>query len=78
MENNFWIEVTAVMGRTIPTKGNTAELVLTVLHRNFLGVDEFLGRLVLPLSQFDHNDKESTGHSVGRWPLSLWSSVLRL
>jgi len=41
----------------IPSKGNTAEIVLTVLHRNFLGVDEFLGRLALPLSDFDHNEK---------------------
>ena len=41
----------------IPTKGNTAEIVLTVLHRNFLGVDEFLGRVPLPLSNFDHHEK---------------------
>jgi len=42
---------------TIPNKGNTAEIVLTVLHRNFLGVDEFLGRVSLPLSDFDHHEK---------------------
>jgi len=42
---------------TIPNKGNTAEVVLTVLHRNFLGVDEFLGRVGLPLSDFDHHEK---------------------
>ena len=47
----FWTVVTGVVGRTIPTKGNTAELVLTVLHRNFLGVDEFLGQATLPLNQ---------------------------
>merc|ERR1712198_516677 len=41
----------------IPSKGNTAEVVLTVLHRNFLGVDEFLGRAALPLSNYDHNEK---------------------
>ena len=41
----------------IPDKGNKAEITLTVLHRNFLGVDEFLGRVSLPLSGFDHQDK---------------------
>ena len=43
--------------RGIPNKGNTAEITLTVLHRNFLGVDEFLGRVSLPLSGFDHHEK---------------------
>jgi len=38
---------------SIPTQGNTAELSLTVLHRNFLGVDEFLGQISLPLKEFD-------------------------
>jgi len=37
----------------IPTQGNTAEIVLTALHQNFIGVDEFLGMVVLPLSSFD-------------------------
>lgn len=37
----------------IPQQGNTAEVVLTVLHRNFLGVDEFLGMINIPLSTFD-------------------------
>ncbi|KAK0168389.1 hypothetical protein PV327_002195 [Microctonus hyperodae] len=37
----------------IPTQGNTAEIVLTALHRNFLGVDEFLGTVGIPLSSFD-------------------------
>ncbi|XP_050450346.1 rab11 family-interacting protein 2 [Cataglyphis hispanica] len=37
----------------IPEQGNTAEIVLTVLHRNFLGVDEFLGTVSVPLSSFD-------------------------
>lgn len=27
--------------------------MLTVLHRNFIGVDEFLGRINIPLSEFD-------------------------
>lgn len=39
--------------RPIPDQGNTAEIVLTVLHRNFLGVDEFLGRVNIPLAEFD-------------------------
>ena len=30
----------------IPGQGNTAEVVLTALHRNLLGVDQFLGRFV--------------------------------
>ncbi|KAL0102118.1 hypothetical protein PUN28_018571 [Cardiocondyla obscurior] len=37
----------------IPEQGNTAEIVLTALHRNFLGVDEFLGTASIPLSSFD-------------------------
>lgn len=39
--------------RPIPDQGNTAEVILTVLHRNFFGVDEFLGRVAIPLSDFD-------------------------
>ncbi|XP_037091214.1 rab11 family-interacting protein 5-like [Pollicipes pollicipes] len=38
---------------TIPSQGNTAEIKLQVLHRNFLGVDEFLGLTTIPLSDFD-------------------------
>ncbi|XP_012521544.1 rab11 family-interacting protein 2 [Monomorium pharaonis] len=37
----------------IPEQGNTAEIILTALHRNFLGVDEFLGTVNIPLSSFD-------------------------
>lgn len=37
----------------IPEQGNTAEIILTALHRNFLGVDEFLGTISIPLSSFD-------------------------
>ncbi|KAK8736815.1 hypothetical protein OTU49_004655 [Cherax quadricarinatus] len=37
----------------IPTHGNTAALSLTVYHRNALGLDEFLGQVQLPLSEFD-------------------------
>ncbi|XP_043236812.1 rab11 family-interacting protein 2-like [Amphibalanus amphitrite] len=38
---------------TIPSQGNTAEIRLQVLHRNFLGVDEFLGQTSIPLADFD-------------------------
>ncbi|XP_076260978.1 rab11 interacting protein isoform X1 [Rhynchophorus ferrugineus] len=37
----------------IPDQGNTAEIVLTALHHNFVGVDEFLGRAVIPLNTLD-------------------------
>ncbi|KAK6639619.1 hypothetical protein RUM43_007892 [Polyplax serrata] len=37
----------------IPHSGNTASIVLTVLHRNGLGIDEFLGQVDIPLSSFD-------------------------
>lgn len=37
----------------IPTHGNRAELVLTALHHNSLGIDEFLGQVVLPLNEMD-------------------------
>lgn len=39
--------------RAIPSHGNTASLKLTVFHRNALGLDEFLGQIELPLSEFD-------------------------
>lgn len=37
----------------IPNIGNTASIVLTVLHRNNLGLDEFLGCTSIPLASFD-------------------------
>uniref|UniRef100_A0A182M9W3 FIP-RBD domain-containing protein n=1 Tax=Anopheles culicifacies TaxID=139723 RepID=A0A182M9W3_9DIPT len=37
----------------IPTQGNQAQLVLTALHHNSVGMDEFLGRVVLPLNEMD-------------------------
>ncbi|XP_018578954.1 rab11 family-interacting protein 2 isoform X2 [Anoplophora glabripennis] len=37
----------------IPDQGNTAEIILTALHHNFLGVDEFLGRVAIPLNSLD-------------------------
>lgn len=41
----------------IPDQGNTAEIVLTAYHRNFLGVDEFLGRTVIPLNTLDFYER---------------------
>ncbi|XP_034949133.1 rab11 family-interacting protein 2 [Chelonus insularis] len=49
-ENVEWHEECELQ---IPSQGNTAEIVLTALHRNFLGVDEFLGMVCIPLSSFD-------------------------
>ncbi|CAH1153387.1 unnamed protein product [Phaedon cochleariae] len=37
----------------IPDQGNTAEIVLTALHHNYLGIDEFLGRVAIPLNSLD-------------------------
>lgn len=37
----------------IPDQGNTAEIVLTALHHNYLGIDEFLGRAIIPLNTLD-------------------------
>ncbi|XP_053678091.1 rab11 family-interacting protein 5 [Anopheles nili] len=37
----------------IPTQGNQAQLVLTALHHNSVGMDEFLGRIVLPLNEME-------------------------
>ncbi|KAI4498912.1 hypothetical protein M0802_006087 [Mischocyttarus mexicanus] len=41
----------------IPEHGNTAEIILTALHRNFLGVDEFLGTISIPLASFDFYER---------------------
>ncbi|KAL0269773.1 UNVERIFIED_CONTAM: hypothetical protein PYX00_007395 [Menopon gallinae] len=41
----------------IPKVGNTANIVLTALHRNSLGIDEFLGTVSIPLSSFDVYDR---------------------
>ncbi|XP_008193422.1 rab11 family-interacting protein 1 isoform X2 [Tribolium castaneum] len=37
----------------IPDQGNTAEIILTALHHNGFGVDEFLGRVAIPLNTLD-------------------------
>ncbi|KAH8395188.1 hypothetical protein KR222_006724, partial [Zaprionus bogoriensis] len=41
----------------IPDQGNRAELTLTCLHRNNLGIDEFLGQATLPLKHMDVYDR---------------------
>lgn len=45
--------ILAFQNRTIPERGNRAELILTCLHRNNLGMDEFLGQVTLPLNEMD-------------------------
>ena len=43
-----------IIAREIPVdEGNKAEVTVTLLHQNFIGVDEFLGRIALPLVDFD-------------------------
>ncbi|XP_073834062.1 rab11 interacting protein isoform X2 [Musca autumnalis] len=44
----------------IPDQGNRAELVLTCLHHNSLGIDEFLGQVTLPLNDMDPYDRPRT------------------
>lgn len=41
----------------IPNQGNTASIVLTVLTHNFLGVDNFLGCVTIPLAELDFYDR---------------------
>ena len=45
------------VSRSIPQYGNRSEILLKVLHRNFMGGDEFLGQLTLPLQDFDVYEK---------------------
>ncbi|VVC38065.1 Rab-binding domain FIP-RBD,C2 domain [Cinara cedri] len=45
-----WHEVCELQ---IPKQGNTAELILSILHRNFLGLDQFLGQVSIPLADID-------------------------
>ena len=54
------LKLNSVFFRAIPQQGNTAEVVLTALHRNFLGVDEFLGVVSLPLRDFDVYERPKT------------------
>ena len=57
---NHRIRLTLSVFRSIPNQGNTADIQLTVLHRNFLGVDEFLGQVSLPLRDFDVYERPKT------------------
>ena len=43
--------------RQIPQYGNRSEVTLKVLHRSYLGGDEFLGHVSLPLQDFDVYEK---------------------
>lgn len=45
------------LSSAIPSQGNRAELVLTVLHRNNFGLDEFLGQVTLPLNEMDQFER---------------------
>ncbi|CAD6222991.1 GSCOCG00005339001-RA-CDS [Cotesia congregata] len=65
-ENVEWHEECELQ---IPSQGNTAEIVLTALHRNFLGVDEFLGMVTVPLSSFDVYERpRNRWYSLGSKP----------
>ncbi|XP_008554235.1 rab11 family-interacting protein 2 [Microplitis demolitor] len=65
-ENVEWHEECELQ---IPSQGNTAEIVLTALHRNFLGVDEFLGMVSVPLSSFDVYERpRNRWYSLGSKP----------
>jgi len=46
---------------SIPEQGNRAQVVLKVLHRNFMGGDDFLGQVSLPLQDFDVYEKPKAG-----------------
>lgn len=59
-------KLTLYFFRAIPTQGNRAELVLTVLHHNNFGLDEFLGQVTLPLNQMDQFER----------PRSRWYKLL--
>ena len=47
--------------RSIPEQGNKAEVVLKVLHRNFMGGDDFLGQVSLPLQDYDVYERGRAG-----------------
>ena len=52
------------LAREIPVdEGNRAEISVTLLHQNFIGVDEFLGRIALALVDFDVYESPKTRHN---------------
>lgn len=62
--------------RPIPDQGNTAEIVLTALHHNALGIDEFLGRVAIPLNSLDTYERPKNKWYVleskpGKFPFLL-------
>ena len=54
---NMYYEFNESSFRAIPTQGNRAELVLTCLHRNNFGMDEFLGQTSIPLNEMDQYER---------------------
>ncbi|KAB7493820.1 Rab11 family-interacting protein 1 [Armadillidium nasatum] len=50
----------------IPSQGNKANIQLTVYHHNALGLDEFLGQIGLPLSEFDVYEKPKSYRLKGK------------
>ena len=60
MNNSALTSYRNIFCSAIPQQGNTAEVVLTALHRNFLGVDEFLGVVTMPLRDFDVYERPKT------------------
>ena len=46
--------------RTLPTGVPQAEILVKVLHRNFMGADDFLGQTCLDLKDFDVYEKPKT------------------
>jgi len=48
-----------MIDRSIPKQGNSSEIVLTALHRNFIN-DDFLGTVRIPLSDFDVTQSQSS------------------
>lgn len=58
--------------RQIPKQGNTAELVLSVLHRNFLGLDQFLGQANISLADIDVYERPKSKYvDTKMWLLSV-------
>lgn len=48
----------------IPNSGNSASIVISVLHRNVYGLDRFLGNVHVPLSSFDKNDNSTQWYKL--------------
>uniref|UniRef100_A0A182U3P1 FIP-RBD domain-containing protein n=1 Tax=Anopheles melas TaxID=34690 RepID=A0A182U3P1_9DIPT len=59
----------------IPTQGNQAQLVLTALHHNSVGMDEFLGRVVLPLNEMEVTGREKKEKDRGELEVRISFTV---